>query len=138
MSLPAAPARVVRPGLAIALALLVGMFSTLFGLGAWFDSEGNLAPVVRVLMPLALLVAPIAVGVILRPLGASTAIVGASMASGTALFVCAPVAMLGPAPIGAITLFGGMVAMLWTAVVVVRRRTARPLPPRMDVMPPAS
>jgi O-antigen/teichoic acid export membrane protein len=138
MSLPAAPARPVRPGLAIALALLVGMFSTVFGLGALFDSEGDLAPVVRLLMPAALLLAPITVGVILRPLGASTAILGASMASGTALFACAPVAMLSPAVIGALTLLGGIVAMLWTAVVVVRQRTARPLPPRLDVTPGAS
>ena len=75
MWLPAAPDRVVRPGLAIALDLLVGMFSTVFGVGALFDSEGDLAPIVR---------------------------------------------------------------LLWTAVVVVRQRSGKPLPPRMDVMRPAS
>jgi hypothetical protein len=138
MSLPAAPARPVRPALAIALGVLVGMFSTLFGVGVLFDTEANVAPIVRVLLPAALLLAPIAVGVLLRPLGGATAVLGASMASGTALFVCAPVAMLAPPVIGAVTLVGGIVAMLWTAVVVVRQRTTRALPPRTDLAHPAA
>jgi hypothetical protein len=33
---------------------------------------------------------------------------------------------------------GGIVAMLWTAIVIVRQRTAIPLPPRLDVVRPAS
>jgi len=133
MEVPKAPVRPVRPTLAAVLAIFVGTFSLLFGLGALYDTEGNLAPAVRILMPLALLVAPIVVAVLLRPLGVWTSVLGASLASGAVLVVCAPIAMMRAATVGTVVLLGGIVAMLWTTVVVVRERTSTPVPPRVDV-----
>ena len=133
MEVPEAPAGPIRPTLAVVLAIFVGLFSLAFGLGALVDTEGDLAPIVRVLMPAALLVAPLAVGVLLRRLGVWTAILGASLASGAVLVVCAPVAMMSAAGVGAVVLLGGIVAMLGTASVVVRERTDPSVPPRQDV-----
>lgn len=132
MQTPAPPRPPIRPGLAILVAIFVGLFALLFGLGVLYDSEAHTAPIITLLVPLDLLIAPVVVGVRLRALGGWTALTGGAIASGTALFVCLPVALTMPPSIGAVVLGGALAAMVFAPPVIVSARTRRAAPLRRD------
>jgi O-antigen/teichoic acid export membrane protein len=132
MEVPSAPPRQIRPTLAVLLAIFVGLFSLAFGLGALYDHEATLAPAVRVLMPLSLLVAPTLVAVQVRRLGVWMSVTAWALASGAVLVVCAPIAMINGGFLGALVLVAGMTTMLIVGAVVARGSRHRPTPPRVD------
>jgi len=132
MDAPAAPPPRVRPALAVLLAIFVGMFSTLFGLAAVFERDTPLTPVVRVLMPLALLVAPVVVAVQVRRLGVWMSVTAWALASGAALVICAPIAMMMNGAVGTFALLGGVVVMMSVGRSVGHDVEHPAVPPRID------
>ena len=132
MEIPAPPQHAVRPTFAILIAIFVGMFSLLFGLGSLFDSEGEIAPAIRVLLPVALLAAPIVLAIRLRPLGAWTAVTAGALASGVVLVFGLPVAFLAPAAVGVLVLTLAIVGTVVAAGPIVESRRRRPAPSRRD------
>lgn len=132
MEIPAPPQRAVRPAFAILLVSFVGLFSLLFSIGALLESDTELDPTIRVLLPAALLVAPAVLASRLRPLGLWTAITGAALASGAVLVFAMPVAVLSPAIVGSVVLSAAIGGMIAVGDPIVRVRRKRPAPRRRD------
>ena len=132
MDVPAAPPARIRPALAVLLAIFVGMFSTLFGLAALFERDAQMVPLVRLLMPCALLVAPVVVAIQVRRLGIWMSVTAWALASGAALVICAPIAMMMNGTAGTLALLGGIVVMMSVGRSIGREVEHPAVPPRID------
>jgi len=117
------------------LAIFVGMFSTLFGLAALFERDVQMVPLVRLLMPCALLVAPVVVAIQVRRLGIWMSVTAWALASGATLVICAPIAMMMNGAAGTLALLGGIVVMMSVGRSVGREVEHPAVPPRIDEHP---
>ena len=126
----------VRPMLVILLGILVVPLSLAFGLSLAFTDEVEVGPIGRVLVALALFVAPVVVTFQLHSLGWWTSLAAGLIASGSMLVLVVPLAVALPPLPFAVAGTALMVGLVWGTRAVVRASTSRPAdsaPPRPDL-----